>query len=141
LSSTAAEGAGLRAEVGEWLAIAGSDAAAARVCLASAESLLGIAAYHCQQAAEKVMKAALIVHGKPFRRTHDLDELATQVAEAWPAAAALVEPLRPLTFWGFAYRYPMQGLDEEPPRPADVEAALGRIESLKALVEAGLPPV
>jgi HEPN domain-containing protein len=97
------------------LAIAEEDAAAARLCVRSAEPLLSIAAYHCQQAAEKVLKAALIVRGVPFRRTHDLDELPTQLVAAWPAVGVLAEPLRPLTSWGFAYRYPTEGVDEAPP--------------------------
>jgi hypothetical protein len=37
------------------------DVAAARLCLTPAEPLMGIVAYHCQQAAEKLMKAALIL--------------------------------------------------------------------------------
>jgi HEPN domain-containing protein len=138
LSSTAPDGPQRRAEVDEWLAIADGDAAAARVCMASADSLLGIAAYHCQQAAEKVLKAALIIRGVPFRRTHDLDELATQLVGAWPAVGALAEPLRPLTSWGFAYRYPMEGIDEEPPERAEVEAALARIANVRNLIAAEL---
>jgi HEPN domain-containing protein len=138
LSSTVPEDPSRRAEIGEWLAIAEEDAAAARLCLASDEPLLGIAAYHCQQAAEKVLKAAVIVRGKPFRRTHDLDELATQVTETWPAMGALAGPLRPLTSWGFAYRYPMHNPDERPPRPEDMEAALARIDGLRDLIAAEL---
>jgi HEPN domain-containing protein len=31
--------------------------------------------YHCQQAAEKFLKALVIHHGLPLRKTHDLEEL------------------------------------------------------------------
>ena len=39
-----------------------------------------VAAYHCQQAVEKVAKAFLVAAGVRFRKTHSIDELAGQVA-------------------------------------------------------------
>jgi len=38
--------------------------------------LLGTVTYHAQQAVEKVMKAWLVWHGRPFRKTHQLVEIA-----------------------------------------------------------------
>jgi HEPN domain-containing protein len=35
----------------------------------------GAAGYHLQQAAEKAVKALLVLAGEPFRHTHDLDYL------------------------------------------------------------------
>ena len=35
------------------------------------------AVFHAQQAAEKAPKAFLTWHNRPFRRTHDLEELTT----------------------------------------------------------------
>ncbi|MGH7987544.1 MAG: HEPN domain-containing protein [Candidatus Binataceae bacterium] len=38
-------------------------------------SLFGGAVFHCQQAAEKALKAVLVWHDLPFRKTHYLKEL------------------------------------------------------------------
>jgi hypothetical protein len=39
------------------------------------------AVFHAQQAAEKAWKAFLAAHERPFRKTHDLDELGSAAAE------------------------------------------------------------
>jgi HEPN domain-containing protein len=57
-----------------WLRKAESDLGNARLCLAAGESL-DTACFHCQQAAEKSLKAYLIAKGQPFPFVHDLDKL------------------------------------------------------------------
>lgn len=62
-------------ETHAWLARARSDLQAAKLLIngnAYAEAL-----FHCQQAAEKALKAFLTFHQKPFRKTHVLGELST----------------------------------------------------------------
>jgi|WetSurMetagenome_2_1015567.scaffolds.fasta_scaffold880349_2 HEPN domain-containing protein len=54
-----------------WLRKADSDLANAELCLA-AEKSLDTACFHCQQAAEKALKAYLIVKHAEFPLTHDL---------------------------------------------------------------------
>jgi len=44
----------------------------------------GAAAYHLQQAAEKLVKSLLVLNGAPFRRIHDLDELVTRLLPICP---------------------------------------------------------
>jgi len=36
-----------------------------------------VAVYHCQQAAEKAVKAFLVHHGKTYERTHDIEVLVS----------------------------------------------------------------
>ena len=63
-------------EVRAWLDRAGRDLRAARLLNtggAAAESL-----FHCQQAAEKALKAFLTYHNKTFRKTHDLGDLTQE---------------------------------------------------------------
>jgi HEPN domain-containing protein len=67
---------------------------------------LGIAAYHCQQAAEKLVKGLLVVAGVGFPRTHDLLELAGRAAPFYSDLSSLLGALGPLTVWSVAYRYP-----------------------------------
>ena len=54
------------AEVARWLMIADQDIAAARICLEG--NLPAIAAYHCQQAIEKIAKGLLVAVAVPFPR-------------------------------------------------------------------------
>lgn len=58
------------------LRLADADLAAFSVLLASSEVSPAIAGFHAQQAIEKCLKAVLFAQGIPFRRTHDLIELA-----------------------------------------------------------------
>jgi len=63
-------------ETREWLEKALDDLESARV-LAAADHAAN-ALYHCQQSAEKSLKAFLTLHDRPFRKTHNLKELATR---------------------------------------------------------------
>jgi hypothetical protein len=51
-----------------------------------------IAAYHCQQAAEKLVKAVLIYRGIEPAKSHDIDALVGRLPPADPIRSAL-EPL------------------------------------------------
>jgi len=109
-------------EARRWLAIVEEDldvaAAAARL------SRLGASAYHVQQAAEKLIKALLVLSGEPFRRTHDLDDIVSRLLPIYPQFVEPAEAVRHLSVWGIAYRYP--GL-EEVPEPLPERAELERM--------------
>lgn len=87
-----------------WLAKAESDLGAAELCLA-AERSLDTACFHCQQAAEKLLKAWLVVNEREFPFVHDLRQLVTLCA----SADAGFERLRPealmLTPYAVQLRY------------------------------------
>ena len=126
-----------RREATRWLAIAADDARVARACLEMAQPALGIAAYHCQQAAEKLGKGLLIVAGAGFPRTHDLAELAGRASPLYPDLKSLFDSLSPLTVWNVAYRYPGAEEDEEPdPTPAELHGALTSIDTIMRRLEA-----
>lgn len=57
-----------------WLRKAESDLANAELCI-TAGTALDTACFHCQQAAEKALKAWLMAHDQPFPFRHDLEEL------------------------------------------------------------------
>jgi hypothetical protein len=59
-----------------WLAVGREDPRVARLCLDAVEPALSASAYHCQQAAEKLIKGLLVLGSMPFARTHDLRTLA-----------------------------------------------------------------
>ena len=64
--------------VREWLAKAAGDLNAAKVPANAGNK--DNALYHCQQCAEKSWKAFLTWSDRPFRRTHDLEELGAACA-------------------------------------------------------------
>jgi HEPN domain-containing protein len=109
-----------RREAGRWLVIALEDIRVARMCLAMAEPARGAAAYHCQQAAEKLIKGLLVAAAIDFRKTHDLDELADLAASSYPDCQAVLDATRPFTVWGLAYRYPSVEDSAEPEQTESV---------------------
>lgn len=112
-------------EASRWFALARDDLAASAACLTA--RLPGIAAYHAQQAAEKTVKGLLVLSGTPFRRVHDLDELAETALPVYPELCDRLERLRPLTSWGVDYRYP--GADDIPiPEDKDIQSVAVEIE-------------
>ncbi|MFN2508963.1 MAG: HEPN domain-containing protein, partial [Chthoniobacterales bacterium] len=56
----------------EWLVKARNDLKNARIVSAVADGPLDTAIYHCQQAAEKAVKAYLTFQDEPFEKTHDI---------------------------------------------------------------------
>lgn len=84
-----------RSEAERWLGLAGEDARVARLCLAAAPPALASAAFHTQQAAEKVLKGFLVLAEIRFGKTHDLDRLTALAGPAYPYLGPLFEAVRP----------------------------------------------
>ena len=118
------------AEARRWIAIADQDLRAVAICLRAEPPAMETAAYHCQQGAEKLLKALLVAAARPTRKTHDLEELAGEVAEAHPHLATLAQSCRFMTRWGFVYRYPTEPSGEIPRPPSDSE--IGRAQAILA---------
>lgn len=105
-----------RHEASRWLAVAEQDLKAVRNNVAGPEPALDVAAYHCQQAAEKIIKAALITRGIDPPRWHDLDSLISLLGTDDPLVSPLT-PLAGLTPYGIAFRYPVPDPNVLPPVP------------------------
>jgi len=97
------------------------DLRAAKVDLGADPPLLADAAFHCQQAVEKALKALLTHHDHLFRKTHDIGELGLACLEHEPSLEALLRESAPLTEYAWRFRYP--GEVFEPDRQ-EVENAL-----------------
>ena len=108
-------------EVAAWLSRAELDLRAAKVDLGADPPLLADAAFHCQQAVEKALKALLTHHDHLFRQTHDIGELGLACLEHEPSLEALLRESAPLTEYAWRFRYP--GEVFEPDRQ-EVENAL-----------------
>lgn len=95
-----------RAEVKEWLAKVVLDLRGARIDLDARPPLPEDALFHCQQAVEKLLKAFLVWHDKPFRKTHSLEELGRACCAVDSELTTLVDEAVPLTEYAWAFRYP-----------------------------------
>jgi hypothetical protein len=73
----------------------------------------------------------------PFRKTHDLDELADLVLAGYPECRDLLDAIRPLTVWGTAYRYPgTEDIVEPVPDEVELRQAIGLIERVGERLQA-----
>ncbi len=125
-----------RAEAQRWLGIAKQDVSASAHCLAASPPLTAIAAYHCQQAAEKIAKAVLVAKRIAFPKTHDLATLKARLAAKAPLLASAMSGLEHITVWGFAYRYPFEE-DTAAPQPStgEIRDCLDRLGKLMTSAE------
>jgi len=109
------------------------------VDLAAIPPLLEDALYHCQQAAEKALKGFLVMHSQPFRRTHDIGELAALCVELDASLQAAVAPAAPLTEYNSAFRYPDTRDRPSQAEANDARAIAGHVcDAIDALVSQAL---
>ena len=107
----------LVAETRAWFAKAANDLGAAEALGKTNPPLLDQLVFHCQQAAEKALKGFLTWHERPFRKTHNLEEIGEQCLEIDPALKDLIDKATPLTEYAWRFRYP-----GEPEQPTTEEA-------------------
>lgn len=81
-----------REEAERLLRLARRDQAAFSVLLHASTVAVSVAFFHAQQAAEKALKAVMCLRGIEYRRTHDLEELAGQLADAGHRTPSLTRP-------------------------------------------------
>jgi len=94
------------AEVSAWFLKASHDLRCAHIDLAASPPLIEDALFHCQQAVEKAMKGFLTAYDKVFRKTHDLDALATVCDAIDPSLADTLKESCDLTVFAWEFRYP-----------------------------------
>lgn len=85
-----------------WLAKAIDDLESARVLAGAGHEANAL--YHCQQAAEKSLKAFLTWHDQPFRKTHNLRELGVACAAIDRSLEATCESAHALTDYAWKLR-------------------------------------
>lgn len=87
------------------LRLARRDQAAFAALIAAPHVPAAVALFHAQQAVEKALKSVMCVYGVAFRRTHDLEQLASQLADAGHATPVGEADLSRLTPYAVEYRY------------------------------------
>jgi HEPN domain-containing protein len=90
----------------QWLSLATEDLSNAGHDLEASPPFLRSALFHCQQSAEKALKAFLTWHDVPFRKVHELEELGAQCRQVDFTLAPFVENAEPLTKYASRFRYP-----------------------------------
>jgi HEPN domain-containing protein len=126
--------------VERWLAVAERDRAAVAVVLSSGSALHGIAAFHCQQAVEKLLKGFLVLARKRSRKTHSLSDLGAMAEASFPDIAERVAAAENWSNWAVAYRYPSEEGDAPPePDEDELRRALAVIDALANRLRAERP--
>jgi len=120
-------------ETRRWLERAHGDLRAAGILATGPPAT---ALFHCQQAAEKYLKACLTWNQKVFRKTHELRELAEACALIDPSLKSTLDPAETLSKYSWKFRYP-----GAPYEPDAKEAAAGRAlaEQVRAAIVSRLP--
>jgi HEPN domain-containing protein len=126
-------------DAAEWIVSADTDLDAARRCLVEPPNVAA-AAYHCQQAAEKLIKAVLVdlrIAYPRGRSGHDLGLAAVQIPSGHRLREA-AEAFDAIADWSISFRYPADDpLQAEPlPELDELLVWLQRIDAFRAEVAA-----
>lgn len=123
-------------EIRHWMIKARHDLGSARRLMAGEEPYLDTAVYHCQQAAEKALKAYLTLQDAPFQKVHDLAVLIEQCISIDRDFEQLIGISDTLTPYATAFRYPGDILE---PDRADAEEALKLAERVVDFIVKRMP--
>lgn len=122
--------------VRQWLTKVDHDLVAADR-MAEEPAVPDAVSFHCQQAAEKALKAFLIWRSRPFRKTHVLRELVLQCADLDGTFIELLEAAAVLTPYAVESRYPDDLVD---PTIEDAREARTAAQDVVTFVRERLPP-
>ena len=93
--------------IGNWVLKADNDLKAAQHELSfEDDAVTDSVCFHCQQAAEKYIKAYLIFFDIPFKKTHDIGDLILLCEARDPEIALLEDEVDLLADFGVEVRYP-----------------------------------
>lgn len=115
----------------EWLEIAQMDLGAAEYLINMHPVPIEIICYHCEQAAEKMLKGALVSFGIDPPKTHDLMQLCKLCCQVDEQFELLRESCIELTPYGVQVRYPSH-LDLE---ESDMHCALRECRKIHAFIQ------
>lgn len=113
--------------IDEWVELTRRDLHASKLLLANEG--LDAGAFHAQQAAEKMFKAALVLAGVHPPRTHNLTELDALLATGLDRPLSGAALLREVSAWAVSLRYE---LNDPRPSLAEVEAVVHAVGSFMA---------
>ena len=121
-----------------WLTKAASDLRSARVLGSADDPPLDTAIYHCQQTAEKAVKAFLVSKEISPEKTHDIRKLTLAAAVHEPRFNELLDMAAALTPYAWEFRYP-DDLAETYPTREEFDEALQHAQAIYDFVLNLLP--
>ncbi|MGQ0664299.1 MAG: HEPN domain-containing protein [Pseudomonadota bacterium] len=126
------------ADASAWFTAVEDDLRQVRNNLHGPEPSATGAAYHCQQAAEKLVKAALVTADIDTPKWHDIAALIHRLPDGHPWIPAFL-PLAELTVFASAFRYPGHPAELVPPQPtpAEIQSWHDRIQGLLTRLREG----
>ncbi|OHD12908.1 MAG: hypothetical protein A2Y41_10885 [Spirochaetes bacterium GWB1_36_13] len=95
-------------EYSEWLKYADDDLESAEILNKHYRKPLNIICYHCQQAAEKYLKAFLVSQSISFEKTHDLLKIIEACQETEQSFLAIAGDCMILNPYSIITRYPSE---------------------------------
>jgi HEPN domain-containing protein len=125
-------------EAKAWMVKAWRDLETARRATEGVPPFYDVAVYHCQQAAEKAVKAFLVQQGKPYAKTHDIEVLVDLAGELDSSFDSLADAADALTPYATRFRYPNATFAVEP-QPAEYNEALTHAQTIYGFVLNLLP--
>ncbi len=113
-------------EIRSWIVKAEQDLEAASWLLESPQPLFNAVGFHCQQAAEKLLKAYLTWVDEPFQKTHSLVALVGLCLKSSPDFEGLRPAATMLTPYAISTRYPgdLPGISQQEAKNALANAQL-----------------
>src|SRR5688500_4628836 len=96
----------MKRETGQWLRKAEADLDGATQLAQTAKPHHDLICFHCQQSAEKYLKALLVELGVVFPKTHRLEDLLLLLVPHDSSLKNLRRALVSLTRYAVDYRYP-----------------------------------
>ena len=128
-------------ELASWVDKANEDLSAVEILRAQAPGLDSVIGFHCQQAAEKLLKAVFVALDRRPPRTHDLTALVAELIPLVPDLAGLSDIAAFLGGFAVLPRYP--SIPDPDKDPAEVsraaaEGARGIDGAVRNVL--GLPP-
>ena len=121
-----------------WMVKAWRDLETARRAATGDPPFFDVAVYHCQQSAEKAVKAFLVHHGKTHEKTHDIEVLVDLACEIEAGFANLTDAADALTPYATRFRYPNATFAVEP-KPSEYNEAVQHAQAIYDFVLNLLP--
>jgi len=113
----------------QWISKAEEDLLVVRQLMNADILVNGAVAYHCQQSAEKFLKAFLLFHGIEIAKTHNIEFLLEQ-CKIIDKRFSAIDPCN-LTDYGVEVRYPGDFLE---PSFEEIQALIPVVENIRDLV-------
>jgi HEPN domain-containing protein len=115
-----------------WIEKGDRDLGVVRIILAETTDYSDLVCYHCQQAAEKYLKALQLHFGQPVKKTHILETLLDLLSPFVKIEDELYDKALILQEYAVGIRYPNPFSD---PTEEDVKESLSNAESFQTFAK------